>query len=1100
MAIAATKPGFPGGWGGLALAGAAALFAVSCIPGRSPHGLVPVGTGPGRVIGILVVNAPPRPGTAAANEIELPDAKVFLVDASGNRAAEALTRLDGRFDIRAPAPGQYRLCYEIGALSGCAQRGLALGSTVLTGPVAVAAGNFISGRVLNGDGRPCWMADSFFGLDVSTSVSAIRAGGGGPPQARTRANVQGEYALFGLNPGRYEVTAQCEEARTNGVASLGTRPTVRDLSLSNHAPELRTVAAFAATRRLARAAPGTTIELRSTAIDRDGDTIQYMWRTPDGNDPAAGSAATAHWRLPAEEGLASVYLMARDGHGGFAYQRVDLEGARSERIGISGRAIDEATGAPVRGASVTFGSASGRTDASGWFQLEAEPRESGRYVLNIRHPDYALVSRVLERGARGDSYELTPMQAGSVAAGGPIRLIDRASGNLCGNPVFLREQAMARSTGPQPFRLSANAIRDEQGQERQSARERPAALRCMTRGAEVALPAGALVNDRGAAAAGVVRTTVATLNPARRALPGDYSALPRGGGGSALLSFGAIDVRFADAGGRPLNLRPGAAAEIRIPVDPAQSRVAPPTMKMWSYDEENGHWIEEGSARLVQTGDGAFYVGETRHFSAINMDLELNVANATCVRFRVDAAFGAWTPLTMRAYVTYANGTSSQTAETVLDTSQYHSIRALPYATGNTLLLELRGTLNGSPQVVYHNIFQLGPPRSQMTASQLFPPDPYVGCDDLGLLAPQAALPDYGAIDAAGRPAFLGGPFGDFNPPTSQAAIYYATADPGNLRTTLGAWWAVNGFDANGQGGTNTSFTEAAYMNHNDLGFGRDMHCIEPGGGRLACYVTNYGLPDQNSQNANDAASHNPLTRGATVTMEYDPNAANNANVQFYVYNGGVAAAQRIPAADLDGFGPKPVPHLCTVCHGGAYDGDNGTIIGSHLVRFARFREFDLPSFRYLNGQSWNYGDPNPAGLGLDANAFARLNNMVHTAHPGTPIGSLITAWYPNGFAGGPLPVLPNPPTGWSQPQDIPIYHSVYGRSCRTCHIARDAPNNVVFDTAAAFKFTDYFVCGGTAPKIRRMPNAFITYRNFWADAQRVADYETFLGVSNCGS
>src|ERR1044072_3023746 len=243
-----------------------------------------------------------------------------------------------------------------------------------------------------------------------------------------------------------------------------------------------------------------------------------MWGTPDGNGPARASAATAHWRLPAEEGLASVYLMARDGHGGFAYQRVDLEGARSERIGISGRAIDGPTGARGRGASVPFGSARGRTDASGWFQLEAEPRESGRYLLNIRHSDYALVSRVLERAARVDSFELTPVQAGSVAAGGPIRLIDRASGNLCGNPVFLREQAMARSAGPQPFRLSANAIRDEQGQERQSAGERPAALRCMPRGAEVALPAGALVNDRGAAAAGVVRTTAATLHPAPAAV------------------------------------------------------------------------------------------------------------------------------------------------------------------------------------------------------------------------------------------------------------------------------------------------------------------------------------------------------------------------------------------------------------------------------------------------------------------------------------------------------------------------------------------------------------------------------------------------------
>src|ERR1044072_432212 len=100
-----------------------------------------------------------------------------------------------------------------------------------------------------------------------------------------------------------------------------------------------------------------------------------MWGTPDGNGPARASAATAHWRLPAEEGLASVYLMARDGHGGFAYQRVDLEGARSERIGISGRAIDEATGAPGRGAARGGGGTRRRRARGGWGR--ASPRRGG---------------------------------------------------------------------------------------------------------------------------------------------------------------------------------------------------------------------------------------------------------------------------------------------------------------------------------------------------------------------------------------------------------------------------------------------------------------------------------------------------------------------------------------------------------------------------------------------------------------------------------------------------------------------------------------------------------------------------------------------------
>ena len=123
----------------------------------------------------------------------------------------------------------------------------------------------------------------------------------------------------------------------------------------------------------------------------------------------------------------------------------------------------------------------------------------------------------------------------------------------------------------------------------------------------------------------------------------------------------------------------------------------------------------------------------------------------------------------------------------------------------------------------------------------------------------------------------------------------------------------------------------------------RPGHALHRAGcGQAGLLRHNYGLPDQNVQNANDAMSQNALTRGATVAMEFDPNAANNANVQFYVYNGGDGASTRLEFADLDGLGPKPVPHLCMVCHGGDYVGNR--------VRFARFREFDLPSFRYSGG------------------------------------------------------------------------------------------------------------------------------------------------------
>ena len=124
--------------------------------------------------------------------------------------------------------------------------------------------------------------------------------------------------------------------------------------------------------------------------------------------------------------------------------------------------------------------------------------------------------------------------------------------------------------------------------------------------------------------------------------------------------------------------------------------------------------------------------------------------------------------------------------------------------------------------------------------------------------------------------------------------------------------------------------------------------------------------------------------------------------------------------------------------------------------------------------------------------AFAQLNEMVRNTTGGTPIGSLIDAWYPSGFSGNPAPQVPAPPSGWA---NNPVeYHEVYGKTCRTCHIARDDgnPNSFfVFNSYSNLVGTSYSVCGSGSPKRRFMPNAVVTYKNFWADPARVALYET---------
>src|SRR5262245_33351071 len=209
--------------------------------------------------------------------------------------------------------------------------------------------------------------------------------------------------------------------------------------------------------------------------------------------------------------------------------------------------------------------------------------------------------------------------------------------------------------------------------------------------------------------------------------------------------------------------------------------------------------MEEGKADLQNTPQGWMYVGKTSHFSTINMDVAGNdPAVATCVRLEIDSAFSAWSNLTLRAYVSYG-GTSVQVKETALDGSQYHAVYRIPYGTSfppNTLRLELRGTSSGQQLVLLDNVINTDA-RPKMTGTNLWPPYPYTECGDPIQLTPApGVVPAYGDVDGFGRPAFLTGPFGAFNPPNGAqlSADYYLALDPGGNKDTLGKWWQANNF------------------------------------------------------------------------------------------------------------------------------------------------------------------------------------------------------------------------------------------------------------------------------------------------------------------
>lgn len=1038
-----------------------------------------------QVIGTLTLATRDQAATGAATgQIEVPDIDVSLeAMPAKTTVSTAVTELDGKFRLDGKTAGSYRVCWNGRIGKGCGPVFSAKAGTHLLGYMFVSAPRgVIYGTVLTGDRRPCWVTDAFFGLDVYTRVSLLDAASQ-PAQPEIRANMQGEYAFTGVKTSsNYTVHAECEKSSADAGASLGTTPLLVNIQFRNRAPRIGSMAAFDGSLGITRAPAGATIKVDSITRDVDGDPIDYHWRTLDGT-AAGGNSPAQSWTLAPRPGLHSMYLVARDNKGGFAYKRFDIQ-VGATNVGFSGNVIDETTQGAVSGATVSAGGVSVTTNSAGWFSLSVPPMPSPeRYVLNVTHPQYALLSRIHDKASAGQTYELIRAQVTNHNPGVDIDITDNGSSGPCGGfgdkqptatPTF-RQAARARLTR-RPSRTTGTVVSDQKP--------------CRRRGARITIPAGTLVDRSGNNATNPVTLSFATLNPERRALPGDYRAVDSTNQQVEMLSYGALAADFRDSSGRPLNLRPGSVAEVRSPVSDLQRPTAPPTMPMWAYDRKSGLWVEEGKATLQNTPEGWMYVGKTTHFSEINMDVAGNdPAGATCVRLELGASLSGWSNRVLRAYVSYA-GTSVQVKETVLDGAQYHAIYRIPYAPPapgpNTLRLELRATYNGVQVLLLNNIINTDA-RPKMTGNNLWPPYPYTECGVPILLeADPVNLPPYGDADGFGRPAFLTGPSGAFNPPTGEqdATDYYETIDPGNATNpTLESWWLNHGFDAAGGGADAT----AQYLNFNDLGFGRDMNCKKTGND-LACYVTNYGLPDQNPANADAAAAKDVAKRGATVAMEYIATQPADRRVRFYVYAGGPAAtAGKLKFADLDGLGPKPVPHLCHVCHGGRYDS-----VQKHGLD-ARFREFDLPTFKYSANRSWDFAGPNNNTLNnTELTNFTTLNKLVHDIAPaGTPIKNLIDAWYTT-FVGAQKPVLPTPPAGWST--EVAKYHTVYALTCRTCHVARDAPFDFTFSTSADLATTAYAVC--STPKV--MPNAFVTYKNFWSDIPRVIDYEALTGA-DCG-
>jgi hypothetical protein len=133
----------------------------------------------------------------------------------------------------------------------------------------------------------------------------------------------------------------------------------------------------------------------------------------------------------------------------------------------------------------------------------------------------------------------------------------------------------------------------------------------------VTLPANGVVNTNGGIFAGQIKVAAKWIDPSSQFLnelePGRLMGVRAGG---SLSGMRMLAVELKDATGQKLQIKSGSEAIIRMRVPTALVSKAEATIPLWYFNEDEGIWVEEGEATLVN----GFYEGRVKHFSFWNCD------------------------------------------------------------------------------------------------------------------------------------------------------------------------------------------------------------------------------------------------------------------------------------------------------------------------------------------------------------------------------------------------------------------------------------------------------------------------------------------------
>ncbi|MBK9946917.1 MAG: hypothetical protein IPP12_07020 [Nitrospira sp.] len=1067
----------------------------------------------------------------------LPGVHVFFHNLQTNTDTHSVkTDLSGRFTIRVKDSSKYSLCWESEAIpKTCGQHSIGISKpyqnigTIII-PLPQENGSVaVYGRVSHADGSSPRFFEPLANINALAKVTLQDKGG--TKVYEVAVNNHDQYVLPLVPLGKFmQLRIQQERYEHVQPVQLGNAgvPTQKiDLVILNTPPVLDPLVALDANqRRVSNPKASDTLNLNVRVTDREKDKLGFLWQVTGGT-LSSPTDAEPKWTLPKSAGNHVATLIAYDSKGGYAKSSVKVT---TDRNGMEFSGFVSGTDTPVlKGAVVEIGGRTAVTDSSGFFKLRLNDRK--RFVMSIRKKGYALASNVYYDSVIGGRWQLTRANVFRVDPTKPLDLQSKRSPRECPGPASVRLDWKSYPTLAVPQYQDGHGnivpLPKEASQlpGLPKVQEQPKTGECGP-GVRIQFKANSFVDVNGNPPPGLVDVQISTVDlQSGNQMPGNYTVLESNNSVGVMQSYGAGVIEIS-SGATKYNIRSGMAATVMIPVDPTQlasGGALPGTIPLLSYDETRAVWKRDGKLILKTVSGKKAYVSKISHLTAYNSDLIKTDQACLAVQNQgMPATYDLeWTipqsggaaPVVRRVTV---DGGNAETA--LLNLPKQTNITLVPIRTGdpdpnkNNLPIGVFVVNTGAPQNPawptvpggFANEPQ-GPPYYHETGGV---PDgacsTKVVLTDLGLNF-YPSTPRSGAfLHGLGIGAYAAVNLTDTDPnfpldanqilrdAVAAASVdYRRTIDPRGLRPTLSCFKVANRMPLRpGETcpqHTGTGFvpqpaiveTTAAYANTVDLGFGREMHCVQDGA-NAACYVSNYDQspytgpgqgPDITKAQHAVEGLNGTRVPDATVAMEFSQieDAATNGSpvtltdpervVKFYVFN---QAGNPVDAADLDGLGARPVPQLCMVCHGGQIpnatgttstaggvstpvfnDGDPTTDDRPHVKLGSRFLPFDLQSFTYAAPDS---DAGNPFNKLNQQAAFKRLNEIAEIAPPPDPadpsssvVSDLFDVWYP----GGALPQIESAvPALWNTDAlHRNAYINVVGKACRTCHVSNLAPN-----------------------------------------------------------